>query len=82
MHPYNYSDKELELFSHFDIDDILLNPSAPPVLIYATVLPYRALMDYDRIDTRVIDSLRRCIKAIEKSNPSRETKEFDDLIRI
>ena len=82
MYPYYYSEKELELFKHFDIDDVLKNPSAPPVLIYATVLPYIALMNYDRIDVRVIDSLRRCIKAIEKSNPHRETEEFDALIRI
>lgn len=78
MYPYHYSEKELELFSHFDIDDILKNPSAPPVLIYSTVLPYLAFMNYDRLDLRITESLRRCIKAIEKSDPCRETEEFDE----
>jgi hypothetical protein len=73
MNP-QYSQKEQELFTALGYKDLL---TQEPAVLYRMV----ALNLFKQDETGVlVDSVRRCLNAIDNGTPYRLTEEFDDLI--
>jgi hypothetical protein len=73
MNP-QYSQKEQELFTALGYKDLL---TQEPAVLYRMV----ALNLFKQNETGVlVDSVRRCLNAIDNGKPYRLTEEFDDLI--
>lgn len=79
MLPYEYSEKETELFKILGLyDSVLNNPHCPPVMAYMTAA-YTCFMENTRFEKHIHESVWRCNSALIKSK-ARLTKEFDNLI--
>ena len=75
MNP-QYSKKEQELFTALGYKDLL---TQEPVVLYRMV----ALNLFKQNKTGVlVDSVRRCLNAIDNGKPYRLTAEFDELILL
>jgi hypothetical protein len=75
MNP-QYSQKEQELFTVLGYKDLL---TQEPAVLYRMV----ALNLFKQNKTGVlIDSVRKCLNAIDNGTPYRLTEEFDDLIQF
>lgn len=73
MNP-QYSKKETLLFQQLGCEDLL---TQEPAVLYRMV----ALNLFKQNKTSVlVDSVRRCLNAIDNGKPYRLTEEFDDLI--
>lgn len=71
-----YSKKEILLFQQLGYEDLL---TQEPVVLYRMV----ALNLFKQNETGVlIESVRRCLNAIDNGTPYRLTEEFDDLILL
>jgi hypothetical protein len=71
-----YSKKEILLFQQLDYDDLL---TQEPVVLYRMV----ALTLFKRGETgALVNSIRRCLNAIDDGYPYRLTEEFDELISL
>ena len=71
-----YSKKETLLFQQLGYEDLL---TQEPVVLYRMV----ALNLFKQNETGVlVDSVRRCLNAIDNGTPYRLTPEFDDLILL
>lgn len=69
-----YSEKELKLIKELGYMDL---PSIEPIVLYRVM----AMNLFKQNKTGVlVDSVRRCLNAIDEGTPYRLTKEFDDLI--
>lgn len=69
-----YSKKETLLFQQLGYEDLL---TQEPAVLYRMV----ALNLFKQNETGVlVDSVRRCLNAIDNGTPYRLTEEFDDLI--
>ena len=69
-----YSKKETLLFQQLGYEDLL---TQEPAVLYRMV----ALNLFKQNKTGVlVDSVRRCLNAIDNGKPYRLTEEFDDLI--
>jgi hypothetical protein len=69
-----YSKKEILLFQQLGYEDLL---TQEPAVLYRMV----ALDLFKRNETGVlVDSVRRCLNAIDNGTPYRLTEEFDELI--
>lgn len=69
-----YSQKEQELFIALGYEDLL---TQEPAVLYRMV----ALNLFKQDETGVlVDSIRRCLNAIDNGKPYRLTEEFDELI--
>jgi len=69
-----YSQKEQELFIALGYEDLL---TQEPAVLYRMV----ALNLFKQDETGVlVDSIRRCLNAIDTGTPYRLTEEFDELI--
>ena len=74
MSNIQYSQKEQELFTSLGYKDLL---TQEPVVLYRMV----AINLFKQGKTGdLVDSVRRCLNAIDNGTPYRLTKEFDDLI--
>lgn len=74
----NYSNAEESLFIHFDVIDIIDGVNI--MLVYSTVMMYRAFLNPEFYDVRYIEALRQALKFLEKRGNYRLTTEFDDVI--
>ena len=75
MNP-QYSEKELKLIEQLGYMDL---PSVEPIVLYRTM----AMDLFKENKTGVlVESVRRCLNAIDNGTPYRLTKEFDDLILL
>lgn len=74
----NYSSAEEALFIHFDVIDIIDNVTI--MLVYSTVMIYRAFLNPELYDVRYIEALRQALKFLEKRGNYRLTTEFDAVI--
>ena len=73
MNP-QYSKKETLLFQQLGYEDLL---TQEPAVLYRMV----ALNLFKQSETGVlVDSVRRCLNAIDNGTPYRLTEEFDELI--
>lgn len=73
MNP-QYSKKETLLFQQLGYEDLF---TQEPAVLYRMV----ALNLFKKDETGVlVDSVRRCLNAIDDGTPYRLTEEFDDLI--
>lgn len=71
-----YSQKEQELFTALGYEDLL---TQEPAVLYRMV----ALNLFKQNETGVlVDSVRRCLNAIDNGTLYRLTEEFDDLILL
>jgi hypothetical protein len=69
-----YSKKETLLFQQLGYEDLL---TQEPAVLYRMV----ALNLFKQNETGVlVDSIRRCLNAIDNGTPYRLTQEFDELI--
>ena len=69
-----YSEKELKLIKQLGY---MVLPSIEPIVLYRVM----AMNLFKQNKTGVlVDSVRRCLNAIDEGTPYRLTKEFDDLI--
>jgi hypothetical protein len=69
-----YSEKELKLIEQLGYMDL---PSVEPIVLYRIM----AMDLFKRNETGVlVDSVRRCLNAIDNGTPYRLTPEFDELI--
>ncbi len=69
-----YSEKELKLIEQLGYMDL---PSVKPIVLYRIM----AMNLFKQNETGVlVDSVRRCLNAIDKGAPYRLTEEFDELI--
>jgi hypothetical protein len=75
----SYSQKEIALAKFFSYEDLMYNDTITPSTLYAMMMKSAFLHNYKG---EAVESLRRCIKAIDECNPYRETKEWDDLIEL
>ena len=83
-YPYEYSEKEQKLIDALNYQDIAMNPSVPPPLLYNCM----AVECFRRnANDKIEHSVRRCLLAMEDAsrkhpfqNIKRLTKEFDNLI--
>lgn len=72
----NYSEKELELFERLGYDHLVNVYNFPPLI-------YRDIAYYLFMENRsgpLVESVRRCNKAIDNNSVIINTKEWDDLI--
>lgn len=75
MNP-QYSEKELKLIEQLGYMDL---PSVQPIVLYRIM----AMDLFKENKTGVlVDSVRRCLNAIDNGTPYRLTKEFDELISL
>ena len=75
MNP-QYSEKELKLIEQLGYMDL---PSVEPIVLYRIM----ATNLFKQNKTGVlVDSVRRCLNAIDNGTPYRLTKEFDELILL
>ena len=75
MNP-QYSKKEQELFTALGYSDLL---TQEPAVLYRMV----ALNLFKQNETGVlVESVRRCLNAIDNGTPYRLTPEFDELISL
>ena len=72
-----YSEVERLLFTHFDVLKILDNCNV--ILVYTTVMMYRAFLHPEDYDPRYISALREALKLLEKGH-YRMTDVFDNVI--
>ena len=72
-----YSEKELSLIRKLGFENLLSN--IDPVSLYK-VMAEDLFVNNRHSDA--VDSVRRCLKAINKANPYRMTPEFDALIKF
>jgi hypothetical protein len=71
-----YSEKELKLIEQLGYMDL---PSVEPIVLYRIM----AMDLFKRNETGVlVDSVRRCLNAIDNGTPYRLTEEFDELILL
>jgi hypothetical protein len=71
-----YSEKELKLIEQLGYMDL---PSVEPIVLYRIM----AMDLFKRNETGVlVDSVRRCLNAIDNGTPYRLTPEFDELILL
>jgi len=71
-----YSQKELKLIEQLGYMDL---PSVEPIVLYRIM----AMNLFKQNKTGVlVDSVRRCLNAIDNGTPYRLTEEFDDLILL
>jgi hypothetical protein len=71
-----YSQKELKLIEQLGYMDL---PSVEPITLYRIM----AMNLFKQNESGVlVDSVRRCLNAIDNGAPYRLTKEFDDLILL
>lgn len=69
-----YSQKELKLIEQLGYMDL---PSVEPIVLYRIM----AMNLFKQNETGVlVDSVRRCLNAIDNGKPYRLTEEFDELI--
>lgn len=69
-----YSEKELKLIERLGYMDL---PSVEPIVLYRIM----AMDLFKQNETGVlVDSVRRCMNAIDNGAPYRLTEEFDELI--
>jgi hypothetical protein len=71
----NYSPKEHTLIEHFGFSDVA-DSMEPPVLY--RVMAEKAFCEDMRGDA--VDSLRRCLTALNRSSCFRMTEEWDEMI--
>jgi len=69
-----YSQKEQELFTALGYKDLLIQE---PVVLYRMVALNLFKQDENGV---LVDSIRRCLNAIDTGTPYRLTEEFDELI--
>ena len=75
MNP-QYSEKELKLIEQLGYMDL---PSVEPIVLYRIM----AMNLFKENKTGVlVDSVRRCLNAIDNGTPYRLTPEFDELILL
>ncbi len=72
-----YSEKELQLLRFFDFEKHINN--LLPHVIY-NMIAHECFIFND--SGPAVDSIRRCIQALDNCHPHRMTKEFDDLIYL
>ena len=77
MNP-QYSQKEQELFTTLGYKDLL---TQEPVVLYRMVA-LNLFKENSYTKEFLIESVRRCLNAIDNGTPYRLTKEFDELILL
>lgn len=74
-----FSEKEKSLIEAMGFDDVAYSCSICAPRLYDMM----ALHCFkEKLNTKAAESVRRCLTAIDKRNPYRLTKEFDDLIEL
>ena len=71
-----YSKKEILLFQQLGYEDLL---TQEPVVLYRMVA-LNLFKENSYIKEFLVESVRRCLNAIDNGTPYRLTEEFDDLI--
>lgn len=72
-----YSTKEKELFDSLGMGHLTETINPPHLYKTAAVLAFS-----DGREGKDVDSLRRCVRALEQCSPYRLTEEFDALISL
>jgi hypothetical protein len=78
MYKSNFSTKEVALFEALGFND-LLEASVEPVTLYEIAAREAFLKG---AEGKEVQSLRRCLRAIQEGSPYRMTQEFDSLIEL
>ena len=73
-----YSKKEILLFQQLGYEDLL---TQEPVVLYRMVA-LNLFKENSYTKEFLIESVRRCLNAIDNGTPYRLTEEFDDLILL
>ena len=73
-----YSKKEILLFQRLGYEDLL---TQEPVVLYRMVA-LNLFKENSYTKEFLIESVRRCLNAIDNGTPYRLTEEFDDLILL
>ena len=81
---HDYSEKEIKLLKALGLEEQMSIPSMFPSLLYSTAVVYKCFMEEKFQNTVIAESVRRCVKELEKGfkGIGRGTKEWDDLIEL
>lgn len=83
-YPYEYSEKELELFKVLDILDMLKSPNFPPYLAYRHAA-YLCFMEDKLFSERVKTAVRNALGELNNTQNQtifRKTPEWEELINF
>ena len=73
-----YSEKEIELFTRLGLQSMMEVYPCPPKLYQDVALN----LFKEKRSGPLVESVRRCLIAIEKCSPYRKTPEWEDLIQF
>jgi len=75
----DYSKRERELLKFFGVAKMIEARSMPVMAVYRSAMEQAFLDDMQGPE---VESLRRCMRALQKGEPYRNTPEWDELIKF